>query len=216
LEGAVDGRLARLEHRGGVGGAEAEHVAEHEYGSLAGRQALERGDEGESDRLAGLIAGLRPGSRVGDALEQRVGVRLEPGLLDAPARRRRPSGRLGRGRELPASSSPKRGQAGVGGYPIQPGTQARAPGEALKPAPRGQERLLDHVLRVLGGAEHPVAVHVELAPVGLDQGPECLLVAASGGVQQAYLCELLTHRSTLSEPPTHRSTANNDASTARN
>jgi hypothetical protein len=60
LEGAVDGRLARLEHRGGVGGAEAEHVAEHEYGSLAGRQALERGDEGEPDRLAARVYGGRP------------------------------------------------------------------------------------------------------------------------------------------------------------
>ena len=39
------------------------------------------------------------------------------------------------------------------------------------PTPRAQQRLLDRVLGVVDGAEHPVAVGVQLAAVGLDERP---------------------------------------------
>ena len=39
---------------------------------------MERGEERERYRLAGLVAGLRTGRAVDDALEQRVGIGLEP------------------------------------------------------------------------------------------------------------------------------------------
>ena len=36
-----------------------EHLAEDQHGALVGRQELKRGDEGELDRLALLVAGIR-------------------------------------------------------------------------------------------------------------------------------------------------------------
>ena len=44
--------------------------------------------------------------------------------------------------------------------------------------PRGQERLLHLVLRILDGAENPLAVHVELPPMTVDKTAEGLLVAS--------------------------------------
>jgi hypothetical protein len=41
--------------------------------------------------------------------------------------------------------------------------------EVGTPSPRPQQRLLDQVLGLLEGAEHAVAVHVDLAPVALGQ-----------------------------------------------
>ena len=79
----------RLEHLGDLGGAQPEHVAQHEHRALARGQVLEAGDERERDRLAQLVARLRAGRGVGDALQQRVRVGLEPQRLAA-------AGRLGR------------------------------------------------------------------------------------------------------------------------
>jgi hypothetical protein len=45
------------------------------------------------------------------------------------------------------------------------------------PTPRAQERLLHEILGVLQRAEHPVAVHPELATMALDQRAEGGLVA---------------------------------------
>src|SRR4029453_5939848 len=82
LQGALDRGLAGVENLGELRGAEAEHVAKHERRALAGRQALEGDDERELDRLPGLVARRGPGGAVGDVLEQRVGVGLEPGRLE--------------------------------------------------------------------------------------------------------------------------------------
>ena len=57
-------------------GAEPEHVAEDERGELAGRQELQGGHEGQRDRFALLVAGLRAGRRVDGTLEEGVRVRL--------------------------------------------------------------------------------------------------------------------------------------------
>jgi hypothetical protein len=81
LQGALDRRLAGLEHVGDLGGAETEHVTEHERRALAGRQMLESDDERELDRLPGLVACLGPLGAVADVLEQHVGVGLEPDRL---------------------------------------------------------------------------------------------------------------------------------------
>ena len=98
---AVDRRRAGLEHLGDLGGAVAEHVAQDEHRTLLRREVLQADDEGQCDRLPGLVARLRPGSRVGDPLEEHVGVGLEPDRL-VPARRlgqraRRPPRRGGAG-----------------------------------------------------------------------------------------------------------------------
>ena len=43
------------------------------------------------------------------------------------------------------------------------------PSKRASAAPRAQQRLLQRVLGVVGRAEHPVAVRVQLAPVGRDE-----------------------------------------------
>src|SRR6185437_6390875 len=92
----------------------------------------------------------------------------------------------GAGRLLPrpAGTVPQCVQAPVGGDPVQPGTQR---GTALEPgqaAPGGQQGFLQQILGVLDRAEDAVAVHLKLAPVGLDQLAERLPVARAGLVQQ--------------------------------
>ncbi len=168
--------LAGAEHLRHLGRAVAEHVAQHEHGALTGRHALEPGDEGQAHGLPGLVAGVGAVGAVGQALEQRVGVGLQPDRL-APARRLR-LGRAAGGRHVrPAGVVAQRVEAAVGGDPVQPGAQRGAALEARQPAPGGQQRLLDEVLGVLHRAEDPVAVHLQLAPVRVGQGPEGLLVA---------------------------------------
>jgi len=85
LEGAGDRGVGAAEHVGRLAGAEAEHVAEDQGSALAGRQQLQSGDEGQGDRLAGLITRLGAGLAVGDAVQQEVGVGLLPRILYAAA-----------------------------------------------------------------------------------------------------------------------------------
>jgi hypothetical protein len=61
LQGAVDGDRGRFEYFGGLSGREAEDVTEDEHGPLACGQVLQRGDEGELDSFALLVAGVRAG-----------------------------------------------------------------------------------------------------------------------------------------------------------
>src|ERR687898_2481769 len=58
LQGAVRRRDGRVERLRSLLRREAEHVAEDQHGALRGRQMLKRGDEGELDALALLVAGL--------------------------------------------------------------------------------------------------------------------------------------------------------------
>ena len=85
LQRALDRGRAGAEHVGHLAGGEAEHVAQHERGGLAGRHALQAGDERQLDRLGWLVAGIGARSGVGDAVEQGVGIGLQPGDLAAPA-----------------------------------------------------------------------------------------------------------------------------------
>ena len=96
LQGAVDRRDRGLEHLGGLPGAEAEHVAQEQHRALVGRQELERGDVGELDALALLVAqelvgiGLDPdrlGQRLGERRARIVPAPVPPGS----SRRLRPS-----------------------------------------------------------------------------------------------------------------------------
>jgi hypothetical protein len=145
---------------------------------------LERGDEGQLDALAQLVARVWPGQPVLEA-GGLVGVRLHPDRLD---------------HRLAGTVVRVRGRAVVDGQHalgpprdvvegrvrrdrVQPGAQRAAALEAAQPAPRPQERLLQRVLRVVDGAEHPVAVGVQLAAVGLDQTREGVLLAASGMIE---------------------------------
>jgi len=177
LEGAVDRLDAHPQHAGHLAGVESEDVAQDEHGELARRQQLQGGHEGQRDGFGLLVAGLRPERPAGGALSQGVRKRLQPdGLV---ARRRHERFEL-RHVPLPGRAPARcaaRVQAPVGGDLVQPGAQRRAflsePADAL---PGGQHRLLDRVLGVGQGPQHPVAVHLQLPPVGLGQLPERLSI----------------------------------------
>jgi hypothetical protein len=66
----------------------------------------------------------------------------------------------------------KLAQAGAGGDPVEPGAQRRAALELVVAAQRAQVGLLHQVLGVVHGAEHPVAVGQQLAPVRLNEQPD--------------------------------------------
>ena len=170
---AVDRRLSGLEHLGDLTGAVAEDVAQHQHRALLRRQMLEAGDEGQRDPLARLVARLRAGSLVGDSFEEEVGVRLEPERLV-------PAGRLGQLRHpllLRASAVRPQGiERAIGGDPVQPSPKRGALLEPWKAPPGGEQRLLEHVLRLLDRADDPVDVQLQLAPVGIGQLAKRVLV----------------------------------------
>ena len=83
-------------------GREAERVAQQQDRALPRRQVLDRRDERERDRLLGLIARVRAGGGVGQAVKQDVGERLQPYRLPAPGRLARLERRLGRVTPPPA------------------------------------------------------------------------------------------------------------------
>ncbi len=110
-------------------------------------------------------------SSAGIASSSSSGIRLQP--RDLAARRRRARALL------------ERVQAGVGRDPVQPRAQRRAARVGLARAPRAQERLLREVLGLLEGAEHPVAVDLQLAAVALDERREGGLV---GQLESGHVC----------------------------
>ena len=118
------GALERAGHRliggpedaGRLAAGEPEHVAQDQHGPLPRRQPLHRGDEGQRDRLARLVAGLRSWSGGGQPLEQVVRTGLEPGHLAEPGR----LGRRGARRHRPLAPAGRTAhvQAAAGGDPV--------------------------------------------------------------------------------------------------
>ena len=156
---------------------EAEDVAQDEHGDLARRQHLQGGHEGQRNGLGLLIAGLRAGRPGGRVFQEVVGIRLQPYDLPEPGR----LGWLNIGHiPFPGSSAAGRTQhveAPVGGDLVEPGAQRGALlGETAEGLPGGQQRVLQRVLGVLQGPEHPVAMHLQLPPVRLGQLPERLAI----------------------------------------
>ena len=129
--------------------------------------------------IASLVrSARRSGGVVGEALEQDVREGLEPDRLGAARR-------LGRGghplQVFGAAPARTEGvERAIGGDPVQPGTDRRASLELHKPAPSGEQRLLEQVLGVLRRPDDPVDVHLELTPVGVGQLAERVLVAGAG------------------------------------
>src|SRR5690348_13053146 len=128
---------SRSWYSNGIGGIEAEDIAQDEHGDLARRQGLEGSHERQGDGLGLLVAGLWPGREARRGAGQVTGIRLEPDDLAEP-------GRLGpldpRYIPLPGRAAAGRAQrveAPVGGDPVQPGaervrlTDARGLGENL-------------------------------------------------------------------------------------
>jgi len=97
---------------------------------------LKARDERQRDRLLGLVARLRSGSLVRDALEQDVRKRLEPDRLAV-------AGWLGHlGHPLQVLRAPpartERVQRAVGGDPVQPRAHRSAFLELVKSPPGGE------------------------------------------------------------------------------
>ncbi len=154
-------RLARARQHGGhLVGVVSKDVAQDEHRELARRQELQCGHEGQGDGFGLFVAGLRAGRHVDRTLEEGVGEWLEPYDFAEP-------GRLGRFDvgDVPllggsSAGRAKRVQAPVGCDPIEPAADRGAPLETSEALPSGQQRVLQGVLGVLKGSEHPVAVHV--------------------------------------------------------
>ena len=166
LEGAVDRRDRGPQQLRDLLRAPAQHLAEDEDGPLSGREVLERGNERQPHRLSRdrHVRGIAIGH------DTAVRHRLDPDRLGKRRRKRR-VGALGRvevhGPRAALARSEHR-EADVGGDAVQPGAKRRAALELVVGAPRTDERLLDGVLRLEGGSEHPIAVAGELGPEGLE------------------------------------------------
>jgi len=137
LEGAVHRRDRRPERLRDLLRRQPEHLAEDEHGPLARRQVLERRDEGELERLALLVAGLRRGVALLQP-QHLVRIRFEPdrfrkrlGRLFAVAGRRPPV--VDRKDALrPAGQGV---EAGVRRDPVEPAAERASPVEAAEAAP---------------------------------------------------------------------------------
>ena len=103
-------------------------------------------------------------------LEQPVGIGLQPReVAEGAERRHAPPVAL------------DRVEAGVRRDLVQPRAEPVVALERGAAAPRAQERLLHEVLGLLEGAEHPVAVDVQLAAVALGQRGELGFGVRHGG-----------------------------------
>ena len=87
-------------------------------------------------------------------------------------------------------------------------------GELLKSAPRGEQRLLEQVLGVLRRADDPVDVQLELAPVGVGQLAERLLVAGARTSQD--LLGRARHARILASTLPFAATTTSDVAASRN
>jgi hypothetical protein len=185
LQGAVDRRLRGTQHRRDLDRSKAHHVAQHEHRALARRQVLQRRHERQAHGLAGLVARLGSGRPIGHAVQERVRVRLQPHRLDAATR----LGQLARGvpwrRPRPPRRRAQRVQAPIRRDPVQPRAQRGSRLVAIQAAPRGEQGLLHQVLGVLHRPDDPVAVQLQLAPVGIGQLPERVLVPSASARERS-------------------------------
>ncbi len=128
--------------------------------SWRARQDLQGGNEGQGDSFCLFVARLWADRHVDRALEERVGIWLEPQDFAEPSR----LGRFNVG-DVPrfgraSGGRAKRVEAKVSGDPVEPGADRGASLEPSEALPGGQQRVLQGVLGVLEGSEHPVAVHL--------------------------------------------------------
>ena len=169
-----------VEQLGDLGRRPPQHLAQDQHGALAGREQLQRGDEGQADGLPQQDVGLRV---VGGGQHLDVRDRLDEGLLGQC--RAEPVGRHAGGAEvdgpLPALAPLDGVEADVGGDAIQPGPHRGATLVPLGRPPRPQQRLLHGVLGLVHRAQHPIAVTGQLRPVATQRR---LDLTATGHVRQ--------------------------------
>jgi hypothetical protein len=166
LQRAVHGGRGRVEDARDLGGGELQHLTQDQNRPLGAREVLQRRDEGQLDAFPAQVARLRiaaAGLVVHPRLEpDGAGHRLAE-IVGVPPRRSVV------GRQHPARPPGDQPQTGVGADAVQPGARGAAALEPGQAAPRAQQRLLQRILGVLPGPEHPVAVRVQLGPVARDE-----------------------------------------------
>jgi hypothetical protein len=142
---------------------------QQERGALARRQVLERRHERQADALARQRSLTGAGVGVD---HPRVGDRLDPALGRELGQVRGVEGH--RRAQLVGPHPPRVGaqqvEADVGGDPMEPRAQRRAPLEPLGRAPRAQQGLLDRVLGVARRTQHAIAVPGQRRAVGVELG----------------------------------------------
>src|SRR5215831_21361590 len=67
-------------------GVIAEHIPQNQDRTLARRQELQRGDEGQGDGFSCLVARVRLWSAVGEPCKERVGIGFKPQDLSQSSR----------------------------------------------------------------------------------------------------------------------------------
>ena len=154
LQGAVDRRDADLQQVCYLDGAPGQHVAEDEGGALPGGQPLQRGDECQRDALAPFGDGGRVGVRVRELVQEAVGVGLQvPDLA---------------GGHRAAGFGADDLQAAGAGNPVQPVAQRRLALIGVQRPPGVEQRILQGLVCLVEGPQHPVGVHVQGAQVRAD------------------------------------------------
>jgi hypothetical protein len=123
-------------------------------------------------RCSATAAGSGPSW--GQVVQEPVRAGLQPRHL----------GTLRSGRDAATPAGLEHPQAGGRGDPVQPGAQRSASLEGVQVLPGPQQGLLGGVLGVVEGAQHPVAVHVQLTDMRRHQQPEPRLVTGQRRPEQ--------------------------------
>jgi hypothetical protein len=145
---------------------------------------LQRGDERELHGLTLLIASVGRGKPAPDS-DLLVGIRLEPNRLDDGLRRRivAPDRTSAVDRQSSFGPSSEHVQTHIGGDLVEPWPDQPISPEPRKRPPRPHEGLLESVLGVVQGAQHSVAVGVQLGAEHADEAMKRLFVTAACGVE---------------------------------
>ncbi len=167
----------------GLARSPGEHVPQDEDRPLSRRQELDRDQERQADAFPLRVSRFGVGSHTGD---HRVGQGLEPSRIrhrwcERPAGIRGP---VSDGWQDPACPLSQKIQTGVGRDFIQPRPKWSPSFKRVQALPGSQEGLLDHVLGLFDGSEHPITVNVQLSPVRLGQLTERISITGAGPLDQ--------------------------------
>src|SRR5262249_8586686 len=146
-----------------------QHIPQDQRRALARWQELQRSNEGQRYRFSSLIARLRPWRAVGELVEQRVGIGVEPQDLAAAARLWAVYRRHTALHPAAAPVCAQQVQAAAGGDPIQPGSERRASFKGAQTLPGSQQRLLQRLLGVVQRAKDTITMRLQLAAVRCDE-----------------------------------------------
>ena len=136
---------------------------------------LDRDDERQARRLAGLVTRFGPRFDIDDVRDPGRRKRFQPrGLAVWRPERLERSRRSSLVGQQAADSPPplERAQAGVRRDPVEPTAKGAATVELIPASPRAEKRVLDGVLRVMDRAQHPVAMEQDLVAMLLGKGVE--------------------------------------------